>query len=363
MKFHFTSDLTNKLCRQLLGEKRLSDVASQAHEIEPACDVQRVPALHNPQELQRITGVGDGTTLEMELARIGPGVTHHQATMAYELRDAILMDGALYLPRFKHGISHREKLVSGLGTAAVIDDAGVLAQSWLGSRYFGHWLTDDVPLAWMAQHLGKAVGVQRPLTTSQQAYGELFGVRHLGTLPSLAHVGKITVLADAYYNHSKVQRWRSMRQIAAQHSTGGGPRFKGVMLLRGATGEARKLVNEAQLADRLRSLGFYVVDPASVSLDAFLAQAAGADVVVGVEGSQLANGMVCLKEGGSMLVLQPPFRFNNIYKDICDALQNPYAFVVGEARPGGFAIDPDVVEVMLERLMATGPSVGRNFRQ
>jgi hypothetical protein len=360
MKFHFTSDLTNKLCRQLLGEKRLPDVASQAHEIEPACDVQRVPAIHNPQELQRITGVGDGTTLEMELARIGPGVTHHQATVAYELRNVILMDGALYLPRFKHGISYRQKLVTGLGAAAHIADAGVLAQSWLGSRYFGHWLTDDVPLAWMAQHLGKPVGINRPLTTSQQAYGELFGVQHLDVLPSLAHIGKITVLADAYYNHSKVQRWRSMRQIAAQRAGAGSKRFKGVMLLRGSTGEARKLVNEAQLADRLRKLGFYVVDPTSVSLAAFLAQTAGADVVVGVEGSQLANGMVCLKEGGSMLVLQPPFRFNNIYKDICDALQNPYGFVVGEARPDGFYIEPDVVEDMLERMTAASGSTAAN---
>jgi hypothetical protein len=56
-------------------------------------------------------------------------------------------------------------------------------------------------------------------------------------------------------------------------------------------------------------------------------------------------------------VLQPPFRFNNIYKDVCDALHSPYAFVVGEARPGGFFIDPDVVEDMLGRLMANSRSV------
>jgi hypothetical protein len=42
--------------------------------------------------------------------------------------------------------------------------------------------------------------------------------------------------------------------------------------------------------------------------------AAAADLVVGAEGSQRANGFVCMKDGGSMLVLQPTFRFNNIYK-------------------------------------------------
>jgi hypothetical protein len=47
---------------------------------------------------------------------------------------------------------------------------------------------------------------------------------------------------------------------------------------------------------------------------AALNPAAAADLVVGAEGSQRANGFVCMKDGGSMLVLQPTFRFNNIYK-------------------------------------------------
>jgi hypothetical protein len=70
---------------------------------------------------------------------------------------------------------------------------------------------------------------------------------------------------------------------------------------------------------------------------------------VGVEGSQLANGFVCMKDGGSMLVLQPPFRFNNIYKDVCDAMQVKYGFVVGDAKDGGFTIDSGAVEAMLAK--------------
>jgi hypothetical protein len=51
-----------------------------------------------------------------------------------------------------------------------------------------------------------------------------------------------------------------------------------------------------------------------------------------------------------MLVLQPPFRFNNIYKDVCDAMQVKYGFVVGDAKDGGFTIDPGAVEDMLAQL-------------
>jgi hypothetical protein len=346
-KPHITSDITNKLSRTVLGERRLFDVATRTEEIHPPSEFHSPKAIFNPADLAKITGVGMGTTMDTEMARIEASVSKHQGTYACELRDVVLMDGALYKPRFKWGISYREKLVGHAGLIDAIDDAGVLAQSWLGSRYFGHWIRDDIPLATLAARLGKPVGIERPLTPQQQGYARLFGV-DVSVLPRLAHLGKITVLSDAYYNEGKIARWRAMRDRVAACASG--KRYKGVMLLRGGTGEARMLLNEEQIAERLEALGFYVVNPAKVDLDTFLANAAGAEVVVGVEGSQLANGFVCMKNGGSMLVLQPPFRFNNIYKDVCDAMQVKYGFVVGDAQSGGFVISPDAVEAMLDRL-------------
>jgi hypothetical protein len=344
---HFTSDISNKLCRTIFGVSELAGTAVSTVEISPPSEHHSPKAIFNPADLAKITGVGMGTTMDIEMARIEASVSKHQGTYACELRDVVLMDGALYKPRFKWGISYRDKLVGHAGLIESIDDAGVLAHSWLGSRYFGHWIRDDIPLATLATSLGKPVGIERPLTAQQQGYAKLFGV-NVSVLPKLAHLGKITVLSDAYYNEGKIARWRAMRDRVAACASG--KRYKGVMLLRGGTGEARMLLNEQEIADRLEALGFYVVNPAKVDLDTFLANAAGADVVVGVEGSQLANGFVCMKDGGSMLVLQPPFRFNNIYKDVCDAMQVKYGFVVGDAQSGGFSINPDAVEAMLERL-------------
>jgi len=346
-KLHFTSDITNKAGRTLLGSKQLTDVASKVVEVHPPSEFHSPQAVFNPADLAKITGVGMGTTMDIEMARIEASVSKHQGTYACELRDVVLMDGALYKPRFKWGISYRDKLVGHAGLIESIDDAGVLAHSWLGSRYFGHWIRDDMPLAMLATTLGKPVGIERPLTAQQHGYARHFGV-DVAVLPQRAHLGKITVLSDAYYNEGKIARWRAMRDKVAICATG--KRYKGVMLLRGGTGEARMLLNEQEIADRLEALGFYVVNPAKVDLDTFLANAAGAEVVVGVEGSQLANGFVCMKDGGSMLVLQPPFRFNNIYKDVCDAMQVKYGFVVGDAKDGGFTIDPGAVEDMLAQL-------------
>ncbi len=346
-KFVFTSDFSNKLSRLALGERQLSDSACKAVEIFPACEIAIPCAIFNKADLHKVTGVGMGTTMAYELARIRSGTAKHKATIAYELRDVTLMNGALYKWRFKHGIAYSGDLHHQFGRVESIDDAGVLAHSWLGSRYFGHWIRDDMPLAMLATTMGKSVGIDRKCTTHQKRFAEIFSV-HVETLPPVAHLSKIVVLSDSHYNQGKITRWREMRERIAQRK--GKNLFKGVMLLRGATGEARVLLNEAEIAQRMSALGFYVANPAEVDLDTFIENAAGAEIVISVEGSQLANGFVCMKETGTMLVLQPPFRFNNIYKDACDALGTRYAFVVGDAKGQGFTVDVDAVERMVDQI-------------
>lgn len=348
MKRHvFASDLSNKAFRNLLGERSLQEIATKVDEISPPSEVIRTKACFDPGDLSKVTDVGMGTTLDFELQRIQAGVSPHKGTYAYELRDVTLMDGALYKFRFKHGISYRNQLASHTGPVEVVADGGTLAQSWLGSRYFGHWVRDDIPLAWLAKQIGNPTGIHRPLTPQQMAYAEIFEVQ-FNTLPQVAHLSKITVLSDSHYNQGKIARWKTMRNALAARASG--KKFNGVMLLRGASGESRVLLNELEIAQRLERLGFYIANPATMNIDEFLSEAASADIVVGVEGSQLANGFFCMKEGASMLVLQPPFRFNNIYKDACDAIGARYGFVVGDISADGFTVDADAVERIVERL-------------
>ncbi|NBW48538.1 MAG: glycosyltransferase family 61 protein [Betaproteobacteria bacterium] len=351
MKRHvFTSDLSNKAFRNLLGERSLQEIATKVEEISPPSEVTRTNACFDPGDISKVTDVGMGTTLEFELQRIQAGVSPHKGTYAYELHDVTLMDGALYKFRFKHGISYRKQLTSHTGQVEVVEDGGTLAQSWLGSRYFGHWVRDDIPLAWLAKQIGNPTGIHRPLTPQQLAYAEILGVE-FSTLPHVAHLSKITVLTDSHYNQGKVARWKTMRDAIASRAIG--KKFNGVMLLRGFSGESRVLLNELEIAERLERLGFYIVNPGTMDVEKFLSEAAAADIVVGVEGSQLANGFFCMKEDASMLVLQPPFRFNNIYKDACDAIGARYGFVVGDLAANGFTVDAEAVERIVERLCQT----------
>lgn len=75
-----------------------------------------------------------------------------------------------------------------------------------------------------------------------------------------------------------------------------------------------------------------------------------AKLVVGVEGSHLIHAMVTIAEGGTLLVLQPPNRFNNPLKDYTDCLGMNYAFLTGHAVEDGFEVDLDQLARLLEQI-------------
>jgi capsular polysaccharide biosynthesis protein len=81
-----------------------------------------------------------------------------------------------------------------------------------------------------------------------------------------------------------------------------------------------------------------VVDPQHQSAAEIVATIRGARIVVGVEGSHLAHGLFSMAPEGTLLVLQPPYRFNNVHKDYTDCMDLKYAFILGDACEGGFSM-------------------------
>jgi len=215
-------------------------------------------------------------------------------------------------------------------------------------------LADDVPLAWAARDLGEAVGIRRPMTEHQRGYADVFGVE-VRELPDTAYIEELVILDDHGFNDYKRRRWQKMRALLRAYA--GKPAHPGVMLVRGNSGENRKLVNEAAIADHLSRQGFEIVNPGVESFDAVVNKVASARIVVGVEGSHLAHGLQGIADGGSMVVLQPPFRFNNIYKERCNILGLKYAFCVGHAIKGGFRVDVSALDRRIDAVSAQEDSV------
>lgn len=124
----------------------------------------------------------------------------------------------------------------------------------------------------------------------------------------------------------------------------------GVFLRRRGGGAARVLANEDEIEQMLAKREFEIVDPANDPAETIMTRCRDASIVVGVEGSGLAHGLLGCASDAVFVVLQHPYRFNNVWKDFTDALGMRYAFLVGEGSREAFRINPDELCATLDLL-------------
>ena len=123
--------------------------------------------------------------------------------------------------------------------------------------------------------------------------------------------------------------------------------------MRGGTGDRRRLVNEEELAERLAKHGFVTVRLAGATADELIRTVRGAAILVSVEGSNLAHGLYLLRHGGSMVILNPPYRVHTTVGDIgvfCGLRSGMFICEPdGESRTD-FRADPDEVLRFIDAL-------------
>lgn len=323
------------------------DVADRTWTLSPAKRERYPKAIFLPNQLERVTGTmfseSDAQT------EVAGGVVDQAATRAFLFRSAWLLDGVLYKGSGHERIRERTSRAPRLRVAREVR-RGALYSTFAGTMYFGNWLLHDC----IAYRLAVAEG--DPVTPARTAVGchEPTYESWLGMQPSRldsAFFHELVVFDDFGYTDDKRARFRALREKL--FSRVDARPHPGVFVLRGRTGQGkpRVLENEAALADMLaQRRGFRILDPARTDVATIVRTCAGARVVVGVEGSGLAHGILGLAPGGSLLVLQPPDRFVTVYKNTVEREGQHFAFVVGQPRGDGFYVDPVEVERTLDLL-------------
>lgn len=323
----------------------LSDVARRRWVVHPAVTERRPPALFLDGQLDRVVAVQEETTLAFELARVLGGEVEHVATMAYDLADATIVGGSIYAGRARVRLLPTPFLPAALRPVEDELDRAALDCTYVGNRYFGHWLLDDCPLHLLAREHAPPVGVARPAYAHEDDYLRLWGFTTRRT--ASARVRTLTVFQDHGQNPSKRSRLERLRAPVLGRVPS--RTWPGVYLRRGRSGVQRLLINEDEIEARLSRRGFGIIDAETTSVREILAACAGTRAVVGVEGSQMAHALLGLAApGGIVVALQMPWRFNNLFKDLADCLGFRYAFVVGTRDPGGFRVDPEELERTLD---------------
>lgn len=319
--------------RLLTGRKTYQELCEKQWTLYAGHSSISPSAIYLPGELDKVTNVPAETTYAKELQRIQGGITEHAATIAYQLRDVQIHNGYIYKGAMKVPLTTTKESWFNHGEIESIPEAA-LACTFCGNRYFGHWMTDDVVLNLVAKQLATAVRTSQKLSPNQIEYSHLFEIN--STPVTQAKFNELIMIQDYAQNQFKRERYESIRsKIKPLGSSSVSP---GVMLLRGKSGIQRYLCNEDEVAEFLRSQGFTIIDPEKTPAREIIRQSLGTKIIVGVEGSQLANGLFTVAKDGVILTLQPPYRFNNVYKGRVDCLGIKYAFVVGTQVDHGFEI-------------------------
>lgn len=325
----------------------LEHVASRRWEIAPA-EVRDAPAAFSlPGQFDRVTQLSPFSSTLAEERRLLQGQTscRHGATRALLFEDVLLADGVLYKSDARMHLHKRTRRVPPLQTVREDRPSAIYCSS-PGNQYFGNWLIDDCTTYPLAVEHGIPVASNSIVPSPQMlAYEGLLGMRPRRC--DATWFNKLVVFQDVGQNRDKHRRFKRLGQrLLGDRKVTPHP---GVFILRGQAGQRRVLKNELQIAERLkRTRGFRVVDPMTRSLAEIIDACAGAQAVVGIEGSQLVHGLVLLPSGGSLLTLQPPNRYCSLFKNLTDRDAQKFGIVVGRAIGEDFEIAIDEVERTLD---------------
>ncbi len=324
----------------------VEDICVRREVLCPAEDQETPPGISDPRDFERVTACESTTTMDEERARMSGGVRHHGATVLYELEDAVLRDGWFSSKGWRSWNALHPSPWPG-GAPAELDHA-VCGSTFVGSFYFGHWLSDDLPLLLEAERHGRPViTTARVPYTHERGYLDMLG---LHTEPLVrARFRRLTWIDNVAQNSYRAQQYRELRRHIRQQTTW--KEGRKVMLRRGQSGARRVLVNEAELETILAGRGFEIVDPATCTAREVAQACAGARIALGVEGSQLTHAFLAMADRGGIIALIPAYRYINHYKDLTDCIRTMrYGSITGTAVENGFSIDPDELLRLLDRV-------------
>jgi hypothetical protein len=301
------------------------------------------PPVTLPGQLERATGTFSGSLEQAkQFATFTQG--EHDATVMHRVDDVVLDRGCLYRGlTAEHLSSLGRPAAKGLAHAESL----VLCSTASGARFFGDWLLSDTLLELLAEAQDLT-----PLNVApHMRYPHLPPLRALLDLRTpfteAVHVGSLWLVDDVGYNESKRRRLCELRARVRRKVAATRP-GRLVYLGRGAGYHAgRLLANEAEVVARLERMGFEAIDPLEHGPVELLERMLDCAVVVGVEGSHLSYAFLALREGGLMLTLQPPHRFQSSFRPRCVSAGIDWGFLVGLPDRAGFRIEPDEVEELL----------------
>ena len=340
--------LQRNVRRAILGPGTLELTAFDREILCPAERAEASPAIYLSGQIERVTGSPPESTKELEIEHVTLRTVTHAATIAYHIRNAVLIDGLVYANQLKFPL--RSSSIGFLKPVNPVHlEKAAIASSLLGNKYFGHWLRDDCSTYILAKQFSKPLCIEPSFAAPHICkYREYFDQEWIYT--QRAYIDHLIVFQDYGQNRSKRDRYMQLNKKIVRRF-GNKKRTPLVYLRRGNSGVPRPVENEPELIELLSRRGFVVVDVELQTVESLLESLASAKIVVSMEGSHLAHCAFSVPNKSGILVLQPPDRFASIHRDwtMCQGVR--FGFVVGNRGASGYVFSGSEVERTLDLLI------------
>ncbi len=293
----------------------------------PSEESEFFPSIFLRGQIEKITGTQPGVSLKGQLDQATRRTVQHAPTIAYHIKDAVLVDGCIYAQRMKFVVGDKsvaeDNRFKQLGAAAICSSA-------VGNTYFGHWLTDDVLTYMLAERYSKPICYSPIFPKMHKSiYERLF--QQDWTPTDRAHIEHLILFKDFAQTSLKKRRQIELRGKVLERFAPSNSRNL-IYLKRGNTGTQRSIANEPEIIEDLSKRGFVILDVETDSLDRILSHLVSAKMVISIEGSQTCHGAYSLPKDSGLLLLQPPGRFLVSQRGWSENIGVRFGFVVGDPK-------------------------------
>lgn len=270
----------------------------------------------------------------LSIYRLGPAVVLGGTIITNQARHWICGNKASFFDVLR-GIEHKPEIV--------------LANTTQGLGFFGHWLGDDCASFQAFQDHPELRSMRRPGWSDMAFYEQAF--QQNWNEHEVMHTDNLILLRGLGFGNRKTERYRTLRRLLRERVPDRPASGRIVFIRRGASAKKREITNWDELSRRLEDHGIDILTPEG-DTEAFVRSILDASLIITVEGSQACHAIYAVRDGGGLLVLQPPFQFYTAAQEWMRSLDLHCGMVIGHLDDDGFSVDPDEVLRMAERLLA-----------
>lgn len=290
--------------------------------------------IHLEGELSRVKQVPFGISLEQELNEFNSETYTAGPFYQYQLENLLVLKNRIYFDNYEYNLNPLKKAPRLYNSREINEYSSASFTSMrISTVFFGHWLREELILIDYLQGMNKNIISSSPLTAQKEEISEFFNLQFTVSTYAKIHTAEMFhgwQHTEIYKNLLKEMK-EKISLLNHQNQVLKNPRTKIIYLKRGLSSTKRSLTNEDEMLERLSqsyNIESYIAE--STPIEKLYSAIYSADIILSIEGSQMAHGIIAGRPGAVMACIQPPMRFYNPFKNYCTDSDIKYAIYVAE---------------------------------